>query len=128
MIIGIIRLVPGQGKRDEILEILRSVQRLVTTDPACLACDIYEEHGDSYSILFFESWETNEDLTRHIASPHYTRLLQTLELACQKPLMVFHEVSESRGLELVEAVRARNCLWAVRKGEQRHNRRIRAKS
>ncbi|MGH7492603.1 MAG: putative quinol monooxygenase [bacterium] len=105
MIIASVRIVLLSEKRDEILEVLSHVQGLMRSLSGCLSCAIYEEYGEPPAILYLEQWRSKEDLYRHIRSPWYLQVLAAMDLASEQPEISFHEVANSHGMELIEALR-----------------------
>lgn len=88
-----------------MLSVLRSVQGPTQAQPHCISCQVLEEDGYEQAILYIEQWESEEDLRRHLRSELYARLLAAAELSRVKPEFKFHYISETRGLELIEAAR-----------------------
>ncbi|MCC6456234.1 MAG: antibiotic biosynthesis monooxygenase [Caldilineaceae bacterium] len=39
-------------------------------DQGCLQYDLYQSTGDPIVFIFYESWESLEDIERHLESPH----------------------------------------------------------
>jgi quinol monooxygenase YgiN len=105
MIISMIELTPAPGNRKEILELLQfSVDRL-RTKPGCLGCGVYEAGDERETILYLERWASEEELHRHIRSSLYLGVLSAMDLAEGARTISFHEVSETKSLELVVALR-----------------------
>jgi hypothetical protein len=44
-------------------------------------------------------------LLRHLRSEHYKRLLALMDLGSEPPLVEFHTVTETKGLDLIERTR-----------------------
>lgn len=105
MIIAAMELVPRVNKRQELLEILRFVKERVRTKAECLGCDVFETINGTPQILYQEQWRSTKDLYAHIQSGLYLRLLNAMELACEEPRISFHEVSQTRSMELIEQLR-----------------------
>jgi quinol monooxygenase YgiN len=105
MILSIVNIVPSGGKRQEILDILFSVKGPTLAAPGCLACSIYEEQGEEQAIVYYQLWQTPEEMYRHIRSALYSRVLQAMELSTREPEIRFHTISETRGMELIESLR-----------------------
>lgn len=105
MIISTLRIAPRPKQHSQALEILRSVQGPTLAQPGCVSCGIYVENGLYRAILFFEQWECEAALYRHIASDLYRRILAAFELSKTRPEIRFHRVSATQGMELVEQLR-----------------------
>ncbi len=105
MIITILKIIANQENRQEILDILRSMEGQTRAQHGCMDCGIYEEYGESQSILYMEQWSLEEELQNHIRSNLYRRVLAAMELAIEPPIYCIHMVSETKGLELIESLR-----------------------
>jgi hypothetical protein len=55
-----------------------------------------------------QDWSSEAELKSHIRSSCFTDLLMLMETAVEPPMLEVHLVSETRGLEFVEAVRFGN--------------------
>ncbi len=105
MIIACVRIIPLPGKREEILGILRHVQSMMHASAGCSACAIYEESADEPAILYLEQWRSQKELHCHIQSNLYLQVLTAMDFAREPPEICFHEVANSQGMELIEALR-----------------------
>jgi len=105
MIIALVELLPSPESKQSILDILRIAQRGARTKPACVGCDIYETADTSRKILYLEQWRNVEDLHRHIQSSVYLRVLNAMDLSAEPPTVVFHKVSDTESMELIESLR-----------------------
>ena len=108
MIIGTVRILPPPNRHAAVIEVLRSVQGAVRTQPGCAAFDILEELGPEPSIVLFERWETGEALEEHLLSDSCRRVLGAVELSGSRPEIRFEHVSASEGIELIERLRSPN--------------------
>ena len=107
MVTGTVRIIPTPARREEVLEVLRSVQGPVLAQPGCSACDIYEEQSAERAIVFVERWESEASLETHLRSEAYDRILSAMEMAGKEPDVRFERVITSEGMELVERSRGR---------------------
>ena len=71
----------------------------------CLGCGIYEECDKGLSILYLEQWRSKEENHLHIQSKLYLRLLNAMDLGRKAPEIVFLEVPDTKGIDLIEALR-----------------------
>ncbi len=99
------RLFPSPRERAPMLEILRTVRDLTLVRPGCLGCWLYEEESLPCHIRYGEQWASEDDLYQHLGSELYRRILAAIELSHRPPEIQFHFVSQTRGMELIEAVR-----------------------
>lgn len=104
MIIAVLQLVPQPDKREAVVEILRFVEDHVRRKTDCLQCGVFQAAGEP-QILYLEQWRSAKDLHAHIRSSLYLPILHAMELASEAPTIRFHEVSETKSMELIEALR-----------------------
>jgi len=108
MIVSLLKLKPIPEKRQAILNILQFVKERVQLKRGCLESGIYQQCDEDLMILYVEQWQSKEEIDRHIQSNLYLRVLNTMDLCREKPDICFHEVSGTKRLELVEALRLHN--------------------
>jgi quinol monooxygenase YgiN len=101
MIIGTLRLLPSPKGRAEVLEILRSIQGPVQTQPGCQAFQIYEEQGDEHALVLVERWDSDASLESHLRSEAYRRILNAIELSGGPPEVSFDRIASSEGMDLI---------------------------
>jgi quinol monooxygenase YgiN len=116
MILVTLNVSAAQGRREEMVEVFWLLLGPVRVEPGCLACDLYEEVDDAEALLYVEEWENAEHLERHMRSARYERLLAVMEASARPPVLRYHMVSGSKGLEYLQAVRlgAATCTPPVR--------------
>jgi quinol monooxygenase YgiN len=78
VIVVIARFRPRDGKRDELLELLREVQAASRRDDGCLAYGYYSEVADADSFIAVEHWRDRAALDAHLRTPHVARLIEAL--------------------------------------------------
>ena len=106
MIVAWIELEPSLGERKAMLEILQFVERGLRNNPACLSCGVYEKLDRNRTILYEEKWQSEQSFCIHIRSSSYLALLNAMELGESKPKISFNEVTSTRSMELIEALRS----------------------
>jgi hypothetical protein len=52
-----------------------------------------------------EKWESHQDLEKYLASDDYRKKLSLMDLSSREPEVDFHEVSETKGMDWIIAVR-----------------------
>lgn len=105
MITAILKVFPCKEKRLETLDVLLSVKGPVLSEPGCLCCCLYDEHGAEPGILYMEQWRSLPELELHIKNNSYIRILEAMELSSQPPEISFQETGKMWGFELIEKVR-----------------------
>lgn len=106
MIIAILKMIPLNEKRHEVLDVLLSIKGPVLTESECLACCILEEYGEEQNLFYVEQWRSLAALERHIRSTSYARILEAMELSAQPPEISFYKTSEMWSFDLIERVRS----------------------
>jgi quinol monooxygenase YgiN len=107
MILSTIRMVIFPKKRPEALKILKMTAQYCGLQPGCLTCDIYEDLQDENILMFRQVWRSKTDLDQHLRSDEYRNVLLVMEMAEKEPEIRFDTISDSSGIETVEA--ARRC-------------------
>ena len=106
VIISFIKLLPQPDKRQAMIDILKSMEALTRTKTDCRSCNVYEQSNDTHAVLYVEQWQTKDAFERHVQSSMYMRLLTAMELGSEAPEIQFHEVSQTRSMEMIEALRS----------------------
>ena len=106
MMLAVLELVPQIQKRQAMLEVLRFVAERVKANPECRYCGVFEEVTGAQRVVYVEEWRSAKDLHAHLQSGLYSKILQAMELACEEPRISFHEVSQTRSMELIRELRS----------------------
>lgn len=110
MITSTLKIVTNPGNRTEILRTLTAILGRSKVQPGCSASHLLEDIEERNVIFMVQEWGTKEDLTEHLRSDDYRRVLATIELSDSPPEFHFDELSSRRGMEVVESVRLRKGL------------------
>jgi quinol monooxygenase YgiN len=105
LIIETVRIAATPAKCEQLLRALAAWAGPTAVESGCLSCRILEESNDPCAYYYQAQWKTQDDLLRHIRTEHYKRLLALMELGTAPPLVEFHTVTETRGLDLIERTR-----------------------
>ncbi len=105
MIIAMLKIIPSPKRRREVVEILSRIGSEVGSLPGCANASLFEQLSPDQAILYVETWLSEEELYRHVQSGAYRWNLAAMELASVPPEICFHQISNTRGLDLVEALR-----------------------
>lgn len=106
LILSMIEMTAIAENKKDILELLRfSVERL-RTRTGCLSSAIYETSHEKETILYLERWRSAEEFHRHIQSNLYLGVLNAIDLADGPPEISFYEISDTKSIELIVALRS----------------------
>ena len=105
----------------EVSQTLLSMIEPTEKEKGCLSCGVFCDMEDDNTHSLIEEWETREDLDRHMASKNF-RVLLGAESLLNEPLEIqIHTLSQSEGIEAVNAARGRSTRFFP-KGVERRNR------
>jgi len=92
-------------KRTEMMQTFLSMIEPTGKEKGCLSYDVFCDLEDNHVFSLIEEWETREDLERHIGSERFSVLLGTKSLLAKPSEINIHTVSDSEGVEVVNALR-----------------------
>jgi quinol monooxygenase YgiN len=98
-----------RGKRQQVADAIFSLLGPTEVKPGCMKCQLLQSWHDPDRLVLQSSWKTPEDLTSHLQSDNYKRLLLLMELSPVAPILEFWTVQEVGGLELVQTARAQSA-------------------
>jgi quinol monooxygenase YgiN len=105
MVHSTIRIPLAPEKMAEVVGILRAMVERTRADPGCLACHLYQDVQDARVLMLEELWKSECDLTRHLRTGSYRKVLLVIEMAASTPEVRFHTVSHTTGVEIIEQAR-----------------------
>ncbi|MGC1297852.1 MAG: antibiotic biosynthesis monooxygenase family protein [Alloacidobacterium sp.] len=105
MIIEKIGMLAPPERREDLRRAFSSILGPTCVEPGCISCALYQEAGNPNRFCLETRWKTDQELIRHLRSEQYRSLLILLELGSEPPQIEFHEVVETKGLELIHEVR-----------------------
>ena len=105
MIILRITMKARMEKRTEMMQTLLSMIEPAGKEKGCLGYDVFCDIEGNTVFNLIEEWETREDLDRHIRSERFSVLLGTKSLLAKPSEINIHTVSDSEGVEVVNALR-----------------------
>jgi quinol monooxygenase YgiN len=95
-------------KQSEVLEILGSIIEQTQFEPGCISCRLYRGVDEEEAIMIEELWMSEKDVTRHLRSDKYRKILLVVEMATETPEIRFDTISHSNGVETIELARTQN--------------------
>ena len=110
MIIEQMSISAPPGKRKQLGSALSSLIGPTQVQPGCLSCRLFQNWQDLDELLVEASWETQEDLIRHLQSDTYKHMLLMIETSRIPPVLRFSSVQDVSGLELVLRARTTSAL------------------
>jgi len=89
-------------------DVIRTFQPMIEPTlalPACLKCGLFSDVANDDRLIFIQQWESREGLERHLRSEQFLKVLACMDMAVEKPELVFQESANTHGLGMVEQVR-----------------------
>lgn len=86
---------------------LRTLMGAVRLEPGFIDCNVWttERDDDGLDVHYEERWANEAAMEARVRSARFTKLLEIMEQAPDRPHVEFEFVARQRGLEYVEAVR-----------------------
>lgn len=92
------------GKRTELLKSLKLLTGPVVVEPGCLTCQVYEDKKSHGDFLIIEEWHNQDDLTKHLKSPLFRKLLAVTEISDSSPQIRCEEVINTDGIKYIQSL------------------------
>ena len=89
----------------EVMQTLLSMIEPTGKEAGCLSCAVFYDIKDQNRFNLLEEWKTRDDLDHHIRSHRFGVLLGSKTLLCEPPKIQINTVSQSEGMEAIDAVR-----------------------
>ena len=105
MVIAALSLTLEGRRRQQVVRSLRALSGPTLVEPGCIACRVLEDAADPTHLHYLELWETTDQLTAHLRSRGYRQVLAAMEESEVPPQLKFLWVSETKGMEFLEAAR-----------------------
>ncbi len=106
MKLAIFKIYPAPGHAPAVLDVLESMKTALASASDCLDCTVAFETGEEGAIVYTERWRSQEALEAHLRSHIFLRILEAMEFSRIAPKVVFFDVSEIGGMDLIEVARA----------------------
>jgi quinol monooxygenase YgiN len=105
MIIESVGVIAPSARDEELGRALLSLLGPMRVEAGCLDCRLFRDFTNPNAFQLEAYWNTEDDLTRHVQSAVYKKLLFLMEMGTEPPAVEFHEVYQTRGLEFIQTVR-----------------------
>jgi quinol monooxygenase YgiN len=107
MIHAMVTIVSPPGQRQGFAQALRSIVGPTRVEPGCLYCHLFEDVESDGSFTLVESWVSPAEFERRLRSKSYRQLLLLMELSPEPPLIQFHSVGSTAGMDAIHRARSR---------------------
>jgi len=93
------------SKRSDVINIFESFSGPISVQPGCKGIRLYSDVNNDDDLILVEEWNSPADLKRHVLSDDFLKILAVMDMADEPPEIHFHEVSSTKGFELVKKLR-----------------------
>jgi quinol monooxygenase YgiN len=107
MIHTMVAIVSPPGQRQSFVRALRSLVGPTRVEQGCLSCHLYEDIELPGSFTLVEDWVSAADFERRLRSEAYRQLLLLMELSPEAPMIQFHSVRSTAGMDAILMARSR---------------------
>jgi quinol monooxygenase YgiN len=97
-------------KYKELVQTLLSMIEPTGKEAGCLSYAVFCDIEDNNVFNLISEWETRQHLDHHMGSYRFGVLLGLKTLLCELPQIEIHTVSQSEGMEALDAVRSKRIL------------------
>jgi quinol monooxygenase YgiN len=101
VIIATVRMRISPEQENDMVATIKGVLEPTRVESGCIDCRFYRDVEDSGLFILTEKWENESTLVRHIMTKRYRRLLGLMDLLEEPPIVRFHTVTLTEGLEYV---------------------------
>jgi quinol monooxygenase YgiN len=105
MIIESVGVIGSLHKHEELGRGLRSLTGPIRAEEGCVGCRLFQDSVNPNAFQLESYWAAESDLVRHVRSETYKKLLFLIEMGTEPPMIEFHEVSQTRGMDFIESIR-----------------------
>ena len=105
MILASIRIRPKEGKLGGVLRTIQGLLEPMRVEPGCLDFHCSRDIEDENAMVLEARWQTLKDLERHVCSDDFRTILSLLEESGEKPVVEFHHVTGTDGMERIWKLR-----------------------
>ena len=107
MIIESVGFIGPLHKHEDLGKGLRSLVGPIRSEAGCVDCRLFQDALNPNVFQLEAYWKAEDDLERHVRSETYKKLLFLMELSIEPPMIEFHEVSQTRGMDFIQSIRQR---------------------
>jgi len=103
---AVLRVVAPAGKRDEILEVFRSLSGPTEVTKGCRVCRTLRDADHDDVIMYWVQWDRRSELVKHFQSERFRQLLPYIEMSAEPPEVEVSNLDQIGGIEMIVAALA----------------------
>lgn len=101
----LLRLTIRPEKKNDVIQIFRSLAEPTLVKPGCLSCGIFSDVDHDDAVVLIEEWKTRERLEQRICSEEFRKILLAMDCAAEPPGIQFFSLASVEGIELIRKIR-----------------------
>ena len=105
MIIESVRITVMPADCEQLLRAIVAWSAPTAVEPGCISSRVLQEASAPQAVCYQAHWKAKDDLIRHLRTEHYRKLIILMESGITSPLVEFHTVTETQGLDLIKRAR-----------------------
>jgi quinol monooxygenase YgiN len=105
MVIFRVRIHLDPRHRTRVLQSLVRILGPTRVLPGCVSCQLCSDVEEENALVFFEEWQTQEELEARLREDSLRVVLAALDYAIDPPEIRFVTTSETKGIEFIAACR-----------------------
>jgi quinol monooxygenase YgiN len=82
-IVVIATLIAKAGKEEDLLKECQALIEPTLKEAPCISYQLHLDETDPKKIMFYEKWESKEDLDKHLQMPYLVRLKELMPSLCE---------------------------------------------
>ena len=79
---------PRRGMEETLRKKLLSLVELTRTETGCISYDLYQARDNTTLFMFYECWESKDDLEQHLQKPYIKNFMETADELLAEPFAV----------------------------------------
>ena len=106
MLLAIVNVYVSNQNENNVLDVSTSIVDSVVLEPGCISCRVLKGVSKPHTLTLIQEWKSQGELENYIRSAAFRNTLGLIELSSEQPEVTFHTVSETKGLDFIQGVRA----------------------
>jgi quinol monooxygenase YgiN len=100
-----LRLVARVGQEREVTQALQTIMLPARLSRGCSRVELWAAVQQPSVICYLEEWDDEKELFAELRVERFSRLLEVMECASERPFLEFRFITARRGLDYIESAR-----------------------
>ena len=94
-----------ESQVDSAISALRACAGPTRAKRSCLTCHIGRDAEEEGVVRYYEEWDTEESLSKHLRSEDFRKVLFVLDLCVEEPRVTVGETASTGGVEVLRSLK-----------------------